>query len=223
MRAICIADVHGDLSTLIKLRNSISGGGFTHVFILGDFSQGHKNPDENRMDIIRMVKTFSEYKVKAIPGNCDQLNSISMFDELGINLHNTVIQLPEASIIGFGGSNATPFGTPFELAEEDIERRLRDLFSMVDSQKRVIFMSHAPPKDTNCDVIAKGLHVGSSAIRKIIEEKQPDLVLCSHIHESGGIEDKIGKSRVINIGRVSDGRAYALTVTDSLEIELYIG
>jgi Icc-related predicted phosphoesterase len=42
---------------------------------------------------------------------------------------------------------------------------------------------------------------GSSSIKKAIKEFKPDVALFSHIHEAGGIEDKIGKTRLINVSR----------------------
>lgn len=42
---------------------------------------------------------------------------------------------------------------------------------------------------------------GSKAIKKAIEEFKPDLMLCGHIHEAEGIEDKIGNTTVFNVGK----------------------
>ena len=42
---------------------------------------------------------------------------------------------------------------------------------------------------------------GSKSIRKAIDEFQPDLLLCGHIHEAEGIEDKINKTKVLNVGK----------------------
>jgi Icc-related predicted phosphoesterase len=42
---------------------------------------------------------------------------------------------------------------------------------------------------------------GSSAIRKAIKEFSPDVLISAHIHEAGGIEEKIGKTKVINVSR----------------------
>jgi len=41
------------------------------------------------------------------------------------------------------------------------------------------------------------LHVGSESVRKIIEEYQPILCACGHIHESRCI-DKIGETIIVN-------------------------
>ena len=37
--------------------------------------------------------------------------------------------------------------------------------------------------------------------RGIIEKFQPNVALFSHIHEASGMEDKIGKSRLVNVSR----------------------
>ena len=39
------------------------------------------------------------------------------------------------------------------------------------------------------------------AVREAIERFQPDLALCGHVHEAEGIEEKIGKTKLINVGR----------------------
>ena len=42
---------------------------------------------------------------------------------------------------------------------------------------------------------------GSDGIRKAIDKLKPDILLCSHVHEAEGIEEKIGKTKVINVGK----------------------
>jgi Icc-related predicted phosphoesterase len=41
----------------------------------------------------------------------------------------------------------------------------------------------------------------SNAVRKAIEQFQPDIAICGHVHEAAGIEEKIGKTTVINVSR----------------------
>ncbi len=80
--------------------------------------------------------------------------------------------------------------------------------------KRAIFMIHVPPYDSGLDtapILDENLRptvsagdvlrgpVGSTAVRRIIEEHQPALTIHGHIHESGG-ERKIGKTVCINPG-----------------------
>jgi Icc-related predicted phosphoesterase len=42
---------------------------------------------------------------------------------------------------------------------------------------------------------------GSEGVRKAIELLKPDILLCSHVHEAEGLEEKIGKTKVINVGK----------------------
>jgi len=68
-----------------------------------------------------------------------------------------------------------------------------------------IFVLHSPPRDTLCDVMAGGHHVGSRAIRRFVETHQPPLVLSGHIHESprvsGAWKDTLGRTIVVNPGQ----------------------
>ncbi|MCX6695169.1 MAG: metallophosphoesterase [Candidatus Altiarchaeota archaeon] len=223
MKAMVVADIHGDKEALMQLRNSLIGRDVEYFFLLGDYSRGFKDPAENEADILAIVDILLNFQVKAIPGNCDQKKTPEILNKFGANLHNTVLEFDEYAIIGLGGSNPTPFGTPFESSEEEIYEKLKNMITST-KNKRVILMVHAPPKDTKCDQIKNGAHVGSASVRKIIEEYKPELVLCSHIHESGGGEDYLGKTRVLNLGRLSEGRAYMLEVGGGrTSIEFYTG
>jgi Icc-related predicted phosphoesterase len=42
---------------------------------------------------------------------------------------------------------------------------------------------------------------GSEAITNAIEEFKPEVLIHGHIHEAVGVEEMIGKTRVINVGR----------------------
>ena len=75
-----------------------------------------------------------------------------------------------------------------------------------DALERAIFLFHSPPYRTNLDRAAldgrqvdgapMDVHVGSIAIRRFIEERQPLLTLHGHVHESarlsGSWRDRIG-------------------------------
>jgi len=76
-----------------------------------------------------------------------------------------------------------------------------------------IFVCHAPPDNGNLDLLPGGLHVGSRAVRKFIEARQPLLSLHGHIHESpaqtGHCTERIGRTLCINPGQERD-RLYAV-------------
>jgi len=87
---------------------------------------------------------------------------------------------------------------------------------------RAIFLLHAPPYDTALDRAALDgkmyehvpldVHVGSVAIRRFIEVRQPLLTLHGHIHESTRLtgEWKIRLGRTVCINGAHDGPELAL-------------
>jgi len=42
---------------------------------------------------------------------------------------------------------------------------------------------------------------GSSGLKKAIDKIKPDIVVCGHVHEAEGIEEKIGNTTIINAGK----------------------
>lgn len=81
-----------------------------------------------------------------------------------------------------------------------------------DDMANAIFLFHSPPYQTTLDRAALDgimvdhvpldLHVGSIAIRRFIEERQPLITLHGHIHEStrltGSWSDQIGRTMMFN-------------------------
>jgi Icc-related predicted phosphoesterase len=86
---------------------------------------------------------------------------------------------------------------------------LRDLAART-AAGEAVWVSHGPPRDTRCDVLNGGAHVGSRALRRFVEEHQPPLVLSGHIHESarvsGSYHDRIGRTVVVNPGQFGTSR-----------------
>jgi Icc-related predicted phosphoesterase len=119
---------------------------------------------------------------------------------------------------GIGGCNKTPFHTPQEYTDDEMRDFLKNFRQKSESSKQVL-VTHAPPHKTKLDKIFLGLHVGSKVIREFIDNFQPDLAVCGHIHEARGV-DHIGKTLIINPGPFP--KHYALIeVGDNIEYELY--
>ncbi len=101
-----------------------------------------------------------------------------------------------------------------------------DLEDLVDDENinDAIFLFHGPPYQTNLDRAAldgvmydhtpADVHVGSIAIKRFIEQKQPCITLHGHIHESarlmGTWKDKIGKTFCFNAAH--DGQELAAVI-----------
>ena len=120
----------------------------------------------------------------------------------------------EHEVLCFGWSNPTPFDSPRECSEEELEERLEQTVAKVKDVETAVFCIHVPPYNTFIDeapmleadlsVAVRGGHthmvpVGSTAVRKIIEKYQPLLGLHGHIHESPG-RIKLGRTECLNPG-----------------------
>src|SRR2546426_2395247 len=108
----------------------------------------------------------------AVPGNCDPREIVPVLDRLAVNLHGRKVVVAGHPFVGIGGANPTPFGTPFELSEEEIGSTLCDLM-----EPGAFLVSHAPPRGY-VDAVLSGDHVGSIAVRQIIDDFEPPLVVC---------------------------------------------
>ena len=104
----------------------------------------------------------------------------------------------------------------------------RDLDSLVGEEPldRAVFLFHTPPYDTPLDRaaldgqkyehVAIDVHVGSIAVRRFIETRQPLITLHGHIHESTRLtgEWKIRLGRTVCINGAHDGPELALVRFD---------
>jgi hypothetical protein len=145
-----------------------------------------------------------EVPVFAIPGNCDLRTIVDTIEQSdATNLHNRMQVFQNVAFIGMGGSNPTPFKTPFEIGEEEIATSLNKLVAKArDKCEYVVLLSHAPPFCT-LDRIEAG-NVGCKSVAQMLGKV--DLIVSGHIHEDRGVMEKKG-TIVINTGMASEGLA----------------
>ncbi len=159
-----------------------------------------------RSEALSVVDALSELngKVYAHIGNMDEAEVDVMFTEMGINLNGRGVVIGEVGLFGLGGSPPTPFDTPSEFSEEELETMLRKAYEDVKEARIKILFSHTPPVDTLLDRIRSGEHVGSSTVRRFLEEADCTACICGHIHEAVGI-DQVGSAIVLNPGMLAQG------------------
>ncbi len=171
------------------------------IIITGDITNfGFRNDAEKVIERLKVINS----NLLVVAGNLDQPDAALYLEDIGLSLHGRGRLFNSLGIVGLGGSNYTPFNTPNEFSEKELSELLNRGFSQIGDAKHHILVSHAPPFETNTDKLVNGKHVGSTAVRTYIEEKQPYLCLTGHIHESSG-QDSIGRTLVLNSGPVSDG------------------
>jgi Icc-related predicted phosphoesterase len=110
-------------------------------------------------------------------------------------LHGNATAIDGTTFYGLGGAvPITPFGSwSYDLAEEDARQLL------VDCPSSAVLVTHAPPQGV-VDRSARGIHLGSFAIRDTIRQKRPVLAVCGHIHDCAGQIDQMRDTPVVNAG-----------------------
>ncbi len=211
MKILAFGDLHG---SYLKVLDYLSGNNLDLIIITGDITDF--GPAELGEEILNEISQFN-IPLLVIPGNCDPITIHSKIENSkAVNIHGRSVIIKDIGICGFGGSNPTPFNTPLEFEEIQIYEEARKVFKIVSNQKIILFITHAPPYGTKTDLLVSGVHVGSKSIRKVIEEFQPTLNICGHIHESKGV-DEIGITQVINPGELSDGYGCLIHIDDIKE------
>ncbi len=191
-KILLLTDIHGQFEIVPAFLEL----GPDLVIIAGDLT------DCGAPEDARKVLDMIDVPCFAIPGNCDRKEIINIIEESdAVNLHGTSLEIGSITLTGVGGSNPTPFGTPFELSEEEIDKLLQEAMARGGRNIHNILVVHAPPHGTLDEV--GGANVGCRSIRKYL--KDFDLVCCGHIHDQTGVVKEEG-TVIVNPGPASEGK-----------------
>ena len=210
MKFLVISDLHGNTDILDKMDDAFKEA--DAVLFAGDFSKF----GESATGLPALEKLRSKHdSIYAVIGNCDEPSLLEELEKRDISVEKTLASHDGLSIIGSGGGSRFTGTTPFERTDEELASDL----SLVTQQGEgawgnLIAIMHNPPKDTNCDRVESGAHVGSPLLKQFIEDYKPFLVITGHIHESAGVS-KIGETIIVNPGALADGNYVWLTAACS--------
>ena len=156
-------------------------------------------------------------RLYAMEGNDDPPELQRMLRDSSVltETEDRLVDLGEGiTMVSYGYSNPTPWHTPRELDDDELERRIDKLAAQVSRPERAIFNLHVPPARTAIDrapaldgslkPIVKGgsvqmASVGSEGVRRLLAKHQPMLGLHGHIHESRGAV-RLGPTLAVNPG-----------------------
>ena len=156
-------------------------------------------------------------RLYAMEGNDDPPELYGMLRDTNLltETEDKLVDLGEGiTMVSFGYSNPTPWHTPREMDDDELERRIDKLAAQVTRPDRAIFNLHVPPARTAIDKapaldgslkpVVKGgavqmASVGSEGVRRLVTKYQPMLGLHGHIHESRGAV-RLGRTLAVNPG-----------------------
>lgn len=207
LKLIAISDIHGRRRVLDWLPKVASSTDL--LIVAGDVAEWG---DEAYFHEFYKALTDHHLKVLFVPGNHDPMLELNSSDV--INLHGRSIDLDGSIFAGIGGSNPTPFNTPFEIGDAEADAILSRLPNKID-----VFISHASPHNTKCDRSYRGEHIGSQPVRRFLEKVGPHLVVSGHVHESRNI-DSVGPTLIVNPGPALNGYYTIISLGNKIDIEL---
>ena len=190
MNALIFSDLHNDWRRLNQLLDLEAD----YYFVAGDLVSWSRGLEQAGQLLKRRAG-----RVYVIPGNHETESQIAaMCERFGLaNLHARSIEIGGVHVAGLGYSSLTPFDTPGEYTEHDFERRLEAFREL----RPLVLICHSPPKGTLLDRAGGNRHYGSTAVMSFLEKQQPAYFFCGHVHEAEGVQDRIGSTIGVNVGK----------------------
>ncbi|HLG24737.1 MAG TPA: metallophosphoesterase [Candidatus Nanoarchaeia archaeon] len=193
MKILAFTDIHGSFLAIKKLKIKIKRENPDFLLCAGDVSIFES----------KIIKIFAELdrlsrKIILIHGNHEDESTFSKLCKKSKNLiyiHKKHCIVEGVLVLGHGGGGFLHTDREFEsLGKKQFSKLIKGNKGL-----KIILLTHAPPYRTRLDRIGKS-YCGNKSYRKFVEKNKIDLMVCGHIHENFGKEDKIGKTKVINPG-----------------------
>ncbi len=191
MKILAVSDTHADTSLLKKIGKMANKEKVDLIAIAGDltlFGQKAKTlikPLENKYRDILLIH-----------GNHEDESLIEFLSSKYKNTFNLHKNHHIKNNIGFFGSGTTDWG--FRENQNQILSELSKAHKKISHLDKKIMLTHSPPSNSSTKKF--GIE-GSKAVTKAIHKFKPDFLICGHVHEVGGIIDKIGKTTVIHAAK----------------------
>jgi Icc-related predicted phosphoesterase len=186
LRILAAADLHGSVDIARFLSDKAKRNKADLVVLAGDIN-GFRSDEA-------VLAPFFEarQKVAFVPGNWETEEDQEEFSRGGAkNLHLYYVTYNDVGIAGVGTGD-----WKFSIEEKEFEA-IKKNFVRMKAKKRIL-VSHVHAAGTGAEFSGFG---GDRLLRKAVEEFKPDLLISAHIHEAEGLVDKIGKTKVIQVGR----------------------
>ncbi len=176
MKIVAFTDTHNEIKYLNRVLRLSKKADI--VLFLGDLSI-FREIDER---IIKKLKQIPKL-ILMIHGNHDDFE---MFKKIAASSHNIVFIHKKLFIfedilfIGFGGGG-------FSLREPKFESFIRKNKKEITKFKKIVLMTHAPPKDSCLDEL-EGVHFGNQSFKSFLKKysNKKILALSGHFHENEG-------------------------------------
>ena len=193
MKILAFTDTHGSLQALRRIEQKVRVQKPDLLVCAGDISIF----EHGIIGIMRRLNKLNK-KIIMIHGNHENDSTFRKLSKSFKNIifvHKTYHVENDALFLGYGGGGFTLYDKEFEkIASTKFKKIIKS-----NKDNKIILVTHAPPYKTRLDRLIQG-HCGSKSIRHFVDKNKIDLLICGHLHENFGKEDRIKKTKVINPG-----------------------
>jgi len=191
-RILAVGDIHGDRGLVRRLAKKAEKEKVDLVILSGDLTLGEQSTDYIVGPFVKAGK-----QVLLIPGNHESVATADFMAEAypnTKNIHGAGFRKKDLGIFGAGTANIGIY----QIGDENIFKMLKKGHEEVKDSKRKVMVTHIPPKGSKAEIFG---FPGSEAVRKAIDDFHPNVLINAHVHQAGGMEETIGKTKVINVSR----------------------
>lgn len=206
MRLIVLADIHGKLKPLERMRSAFASA--DAVLLAGDITDF--GDAKAAHEVVALIQQ-SAHRVLAVPGNCDPPAVLAYLEQAGVSIHGRAACVDGHGIIGVGGALS---GSPTAAALQPFTTLLEQAYAQCEHPRRLAVVTHQPAYNTALDAVASGRHTGNPAVRQFIDRIHPQLAVSGHLHELIGT-DILGATTFVNPGPAKEGYHAQVEWTDS--------
>lgn len=193
-RILAIGDIHGDKKLTQRLADKAVKEKVDLVILAGDLTYFESSIEGIIGPFVKANKP-----VFLIPGNHETVATANVLAQMypnTKNIHGYAVKINDIGIFGAGGANIGIHS----LKEKEIFDLLKQGNDNLKNINKKIMVTHMHPQGTIIEKMSSFVPA-SKAVRRAIEKFQPDIAIHGHIHEAAGLEDRIGKTRIINVAR----------------------
>ncbi|HEA46301.1 MAG TPA: hypothetical protein ENH99_00790 [Candidatus Pacearchaeota archaeon] len=191
-KILAVGDIHGDRGLVKKLAKKAEEENVDLIILAGDLTMAEESTEYIVGPFVKAGK-----QVLLIPGNHESLATANFMADSypgTKNIHGKGIKKGEIGIFGAGTANMGIH----QIGDENIFKELKKGHEEIKNQDKKVMVTHIHPLGSKSEMFG---FEGSESVRKAIEKFQPEVAINAHMHEAGGMEEKIGKTRVINVSR----------------------
>lgn len=192
-RILAISDLHGDENLAKKMAKKAKDENVDLVIIAGDLTWLEQSTKNIVGPFIKENK-----EVLLIPGNHETMATIRNLTEAYPKTRHIHGYSVIKNDIGIFGAGYEPFTGPFAMDDEKIFKILKKGNDKIKDLKKKIMVTHAHHRGSIAEFSG---FPGSKAVERAVKEFKPDILISGHIHEAGGLQERIGKTRVIHVAR----------------------